>query len=92
MNWYFIKFSQSDIKKGKDKHLINDFKVLYVRLKKLRGMALYKEKKLDEKHHYYYFKSPVEFPFDPLKLFAQYNIVKTFPQAVLKLEQVGGDE
>ena len=92
MNWYCIKFTPSDIKKGNPLRFIKDFKVLYVRLKKLKGMALYKEKKFDEKLHYYYFKTPEDFPFEPIKLFAQYSIVKTFQQAVLKLEQLEGEE
>lgn len=92
MNWYCIKFTSAELKKGKDINFTKDFKMLYLRLARLKGMALYKEKKYDETHSYYYFKTPSEFPLDPIKLFAQYKIVKTFPQAVLKLEQLEGEE
>jgi hypothetical protein len=91
MTWYSIKFTPAQIQSGQDKNFIVDFRMLYERSNKLEGMALYKDNHYDQHYRYYYIKLPGTFPFDPIKLFAHKGIVKTFPQAILKLEPIEGD-
>lgn len=91
MHWYSLKFSPAEIKKGQAKTLAVDFKIIYLRTNKLKGMGLFRDKNCLPPDYLYFIRLPDHFPFDPIQLFGHKGIVRTFPPAVLKLELIEGD-
>lgn len=91
MDWYTLKFTPEQIKKGHAKTLAVDFKIIYKRTNNLSGMALFRDNHCGPPYRIYYIRLPDHFPFDPIKLFGNKGIARTFPPAVLKLELIEGD-
>ncbi|QQS37802.1 MAG: hypothetical protein IPM56_07600 [Ignavibacteriales bacterium] len=92
MNWYSIRFTHNQVRHGKDRSFIQEFKVLCDQLKKPDGLSLFKDNHRLNHYQFYFLRTPENFPFDAEKLFAHNaEVYRTFPPAVMMLEPIEGD-